>query len=105
MRMNKRLYFGGFAASAAGLVATLGISLHGATGTPACDADNGGLRLSQGFCAFIAADNLGRGRHLAVAPNGDVYVALQNVARGSTSGPIVALRDKDGDGRLETKET
>ena len=104
--MRKPVLFGAFAASAAGLVATLGIAVQGAAPpAPACDPDNGGLKLAQGFCAFIAADGLGRARHLTVAPNGDVYVALQTVARGSTSGPIVALRDKDGDGRLETKET
>ena len=40
-----------------------------------CDADNGGLKLPQGFCALVAADGLGAARHLAVAPNGDVYVA------------------------------
>jgi glucose/arabinose dehydrogenase len=39
-----------------------------------------------------------------VAPNGDVFVALMG-SRNGTGGGIVALRDKDGDGRLETKET
>jgi glucose/arabinose dehydrogenase len=107
MEMVKRLLVGTLAASAAVLVAALGFPVHGAAAGPACDPDNGGLKLPQGFCAFVAADNLGRGRHLTVAPNGDVYVALQSVARGAPagSGPIVALRDTDGDGRLETKET
>jgi glucose/arabinose dehydrogenase len=70
---------------------------------PACDQDNGGLTLPAGFCAFVAADGIGQARHLAVAPNGDVYVTLMG-ARDGTGGGVVALRDKDGDGRLETKE-
>ena len=69
--------------------------------TPACDPGNGGIKLPDGFCAFVAADGIGEARHLVVAPNGDVYVAIM----GRTKGGVVALRDKDGDGRLETKET
>jgi hypothetical protein len=44
---------------------------------PMCDPDNGGLKLPAGFCALVVADNLGVARHMAVAPNGDLYVALQ----------------------------
>jgi glucose/arabinose dehydrogenase len=64
---------------------------------PACDPGNGGLALPPGFCALVVVEGLGAARHLAVAPNGDVYVALR-------SGGIVALRDADGDGRFEIKE-
>src|SRR5258705_212172 len=70
---------------------------------PACDPDNGGLKLPQGFCAAVVADNVGQARHLVVAPNGDVFVSRET-GRGGTGGGIVALRDKDGDGKLETKE-
>jgi len=75
--------------------------MHGAA--PACDAGNGGITLPAGFCAFVAVDTIGSARHMAVAPNGDVYVALMG-GRGGGGG-VVALRDKDGDGRFETKET
>ena len=44
------------------------------------------------------ADNLGKLRFIAVAPNGDVYVKVRE-------GGIIALRDRDGDGRAETKQT
>jgi glucose/arabinose dehydrogenase/mono/diheme cytochrome c family protein len=37
-------------------------------------AENTGIVLSPGFCASVFADNLGHARHLAVAPNGVVYV-------------------------------
>src|ERR1700722_6911181 len=73
----------------------------------ACDPDNGGLKLPQGFCAQVVADGLGAARHLAVAPNGDVYVALQTRGgrgQSATGGGVVALRDADGDGKFEIKE-
>lgn len=68
---------------------------------PACDKDNGGITLPSGFCALVAADNLGAARHAVVAPNGDLYIALQS-GRGSTGG-VVGLRDDNRDGRFETK--
>src|SRR4051794_34301142 len=70
---------------------------------PACDPDNGGLKLPPGFCAAVVADNVGRARHIAVAPNGDVFVTTQS-GRGGAGGGIVALRDANGDGKLEMKE-
>ncbi|MGD8360351.1 MAG: hypothetical protein PVJ04_02885, partial [Gemmatimonadota bacterium] len=43
-----------------------------------CDPGNGGLTLPDGFCASVVVDSLGPARHLAVAPNGDIFVALRN---------------------------
>jgi hypothetical protein len=40
---------------------------------PACQAEDGGLTLSLGFCATIFAENLGHVRHLVVAPDGTLY--------------------------------
>src|SRR5436190_17278810 len=88
---------------AAGLAAIVTVVGGRAAAAPGCDADNGGLKLPQGFCAAVVADNLGPARHLVVAPNGDVFVSRET-GRGGTGGGVVALRDKDGDGRLETKE-
>ena len=65
--------------------------------SPACDPDNGGLTLPPGFCALVVADQVGSPRHLAVAPNGDLFVALEN-RRGGPGG-VLALRDTTGDGR------
>jgi glucose/arabinose dehydrogenase len=77
-------------------------------GMPKCDPDNGGLKLPAGFCALVVADDLGQARHMTVAPNGDLYVALQSRGgRGGqpvSGGGAVALRDADGDGRFEIKE-
>ncbi len=61
--------------------------------------DNDGLVLQDGFCAIVVADSLGRGRHLAVRENGDIYVALR---QKNDHGAIAALRDNDGDGRADT---
>lgn len=64
-----------------------------------CDSLSGGITLARGFCAQVVVDSLGRARHISVAENGDVFVALQNT-RGARGGGVV-LRDRDGDGSLE----
>ncbi|MGH9652913.1 MAG: PQQ-dependent sugar dehydrogenase, partial [Bryobacteraceae bacterium] len=61
-----------------------------------CDPGNGGLKLPPGFCAAVVADGIGHARHLAVAPNGDLYVALQS--RGDNPGGVVALGDPNSHG-------
>lgn len=71
---------------------------------PVCDPENGGIELPQGFCALVVADSVGPARHLEVAPNGDVIVALENRAgpdRSRIRGGVVLLRDVDGDGRAD----
>jgi glucose/arabinose dehydrogenase len=75
----------------------------GAAGPPACDPDNGGLKLPQGFCAAVVADNVGKTRHVAVAPNGDLFVSLEATGRGGGGG-VVSLRDTDGDGKFDKRE-
>jgi glucose/arabinose dehydrogenase len=70
---------------------------------PACDSDNGGLTLPAGFCAQVVAGNLGIGRQMVVAANGDLFVSLRNVD-AKTPGGVVALRDTNGDGRFDIQE-
>ena len=62
----------------AGVVATAAVLsiLACQSAPPACLADNAGLTLAEGFCALIVADSVGTARHVTVAPNGDVVVAL-----------------------------
>jgi glucose/arabinose dehydrogenase len=70
---------------------------------------NAGLKLPAGFCATVFADDLGRARHLAVAPNGIVYV---NTWSGRyygnrpplSGGFIVALKDSTGNGKADMIE-
>ena len=83
------------------MASAFALHAQSAAKAPTCDADNVGINLPTGFCAFVAADNLGPARHMAVAANGDLYVALLGEEKG---GGVVALRDTNGDGRLEMKE-
>jgi glucose/arabinose dehydrogenase len=62
------------------------------------DASNAGLKLPAGFHALKAADGLGAARHIAVAPNGDVFVKLEKLKNDKG---IYLLHDANGDGRLE----
>ena len=89
------------AAAAAGAAWILSLTA-GAAG-PACDPDNGGLKLPQGFCAAVVAENVGPARHLVVAPNGDLYVSTQNGGRGQKGG-VVALHSTKGDGKMDSRE-
>lgn len=81
------------------------LPLLGAPPQP-CPDGTAGLRLPPGFCATVFADSLAAPRHVAVAPNGVVYVALRG-SRGATPRPggVIALRDADGDGRAEVQRT
>lgn len=60
---------------------------------PACDPDNGGLSLPEGFCAWVVYPGSGTVRHMVVRDNGDVYLMGGRHQ--------LALRDADGDGRTE----
>src|SRR3954471_8380187 len=95
----KRLLFG---LAVAAMVAAVTFMTVAAAGLRACDPDNGGLKLPQGFCALVAADNLGAARHMVVMPNGDLYVTTQ-VNPGRQPG-VVGLRDTNGDGKMDVTE-
>src|SRR5688572_11435484 len=73
---------------------------------PPAKCESAGLTLPAGFCATVFADDLGLARHLAVAPDGTVYVntwrtPYKKDAKIPPGGFIVALRDADGDGVAE----
>jgi glucose/arabinose dehydrogenase len=68
---------------------------------PEPGADNGGLRLPDGFKSLVVAENTGRARHLTVNDNGDIYVALSQPENGKG---IAALRDTSGDGKADRIE-
>lgn len=79
-----------------------GAQLSGQSGPPPpraqCAGDNAGLTLPAGFCAQLFAENLGRPRHIAVAPNGDVFIAKRD-------GGVVVARDTTGDGKADIVAT
>jgi glucose/arabinose dehydrogenase len=84
------------------LVALLGASSAGGGrwGPAPCPADSGGLVVPQEFCAALLARDAGKVRQLAVAPNGDLYAAVQGRSLFGAGG-VAAYRDRDGDGRVE----
>jgi len=74
-------------------------------GSP-CPGDDSGLSLPPGFCATIFADRVGHARHLAVAPNGVVYVNTWSGRYYGNDTPhrggfLVALRDSTGAGKAD----
>ncbi len=69
-----------------------------------CDPDNGGITLPAGFCAVVVVDSVGSARHIEIAENGDVLLALTNSRgpeRSVIPGGVAILRDLDGDGRAD----
>ena len=66
---------------------------------PQGDPDNGGLILPDGFDAVVVVDSVGRGRHLAVRNNGDVYMKLRTPDKEGHGS--VALRDLNNDGKAD----
>jgi glucose/arabinose dehydrogenase len=69
------------------------VSLLAAPSAGAAEAAAPALKLPAGFTATLIHEGLGAGRHLAVSASGDVYLASRN--------GLVAMRDADGDGKLE----
>jgi len=86
-----------FTSAVAGIVLS-GCSKPAPQGMPVADPDNGGLTMPAGFAAFKVVNELGPARHIDVSENGDIYVALNNMSKGSGA---VALRDTTGDGRAD----
>jgi glucose/arabinose dehydrogenase/mono/diheme cytochrome c family protein len=90
------------------LILSIGGWTHaGAAPLPHADPDDGAINLPPGFRALVVADNLVLGRKsgntaerlrgLAIAPNGDIFAKTK-------FGPILALRDTSGDGRIDEQQ-
>ncbi len=82
----------------------MGISASAASG--ACHGDNGGLKLSPGWCATVFADKLGHVRHMVVGPNGVLYVntwsgVYYDNDRPPPGGFLIALKDSKGTGHAD----
>ncbi|MFZ5534511.1 MAG: PQQ-dependent sugar dehydrogenase [Pseudomonadota bacterium] len=80
-----------------------------ATFSAACPPPPDRLSLPSGWCAQVFADGLGAARHLAIGPEGTVYVMTDGPARTFAAsfpavdgrGPIIALQDLNGDGQAD----
>lgn len=68
-----------------------------------CAPGNAGLTVPPGFCVQIFADDVGRARHIAVAKNGDVFVALASSRDETDRVGVLVLRDIDGDGSADVQ--
>lgn len=66
------------------------------------DSINAGLKLPAGFVASKVADNVGKARHLAVSPQGTVYVKSMRKINGKG---IFELKDLDRSGKLSVVNT
>jgi glucose/arabinose dehydrogenase len=81
----------------------LGLAVAGSA--MACDRSEADPAVPAGFCASVFADGIGHAGHIAVAPNGDVYVNTWSSRgtdyRNAPGGYVVALRDANGDGRAD----
>jgi glucose/arabinose dehydrogenase/mono/diheme cytochrome c family protein len=91
------------------MVTAMAIPAERAASAPrpaACTGDDGGLRLSPGFCATIFADGLGHVRDLAAAPDGTLYANTWKGRYYRTPPPpggfLIALEDTNGDGRADS---
>jgi len=65
-------------------------------------APDPGVTVPPGFIAEVAHEGVGPARHIAVRPNGDLYISTRARAgedAATAEGTIIALRDTDGDGR------
>lgn len=63
-------------------------------------AKSASLQLPSGFTATIVAEDLGKTRHLAVTPKGDIYVKLEDP---KDSKGILFLHDAKGNGKMEVQ--
>lgn len=82
------------------VIAGLGVA-RVATAQEGCP--NAGLKLPAGFCADIFADSLPGVRSIAVAANGDLFVALQSPRNPAMAG-VMALRDAGKTGKADKRE-
>ena len=76
--------------------------------TIVCDADNAGITLPTGFCAVVVADLTSSGqpaaaRHMAITPNGDLFVAINSPGTQNPEFGIIGLRDSNGDGKADVQ--
>jgi glucose/arabinose dehydrogenase len=87
--------------------ASLAMLVRGSIAAQAAEcAEAAGITLSPGFCATVFADNLGHVRHMAVAPDGTLYVnswsgLYYHNGPVPASGFLVALKDSKGTGRAD----
>ncbi|GAO43471.1 PQQ-dependent sugar dehydrogenase [Flavihumibacter petaseus] len=89
--MKKIILISAFLAGGAGLTAKAGDTTN-VYHSPA------NIKVPKGFEATIIADELGRARHIAAAPNGVLFIKLERLKNGRG---ILRLQDADNNGSYE----
>ncbi len=78
-------------------ITTLGLALICSITKAQTPKSAGQFKLPQGFSISVAADDVGRARHIATTKDGAIYIKL---ARPIDGKGIILLEDKDGDGKF-----
>jgi glucose/arabinose dehydrogenase len=86
------------AASAGSPAASPAVDTTAATPSDSASVMSDSLKLPAGFAAVTVVSNLGRTRHIAVAPNGAIFVKLSKLQNGKG---IYRLMDSNGDGKAD----
>jgi glucose/arabinose dehydrogenase/mono/diheme cytochrome c family protein len=100
---------GPLVAAAVALLMSWPGTLPSQAATADCKGEAAGITLPDGFCATIFADNIGHARQMAFGPDGTLYVntwsgIYYNNGTVPAGGFVVALKDKDGNGRADVTE-
>jgi glucose/arabinose dehydrogenase/mono/diheme cytochrome c family protein len=107
---NRLLFSAACALLGAGALYSPGaLCADAAASSQACPGDDSGLILPAGFCATVFADGIGHARHLAVSPNGIVYVNTWSGRYYGNDVPhaggfLVALQDTHGSGKADLNQ-
>lgn len=81
---------------------TLALASCAVVQKPKTELPNAGLTLPAGFQAAVYAENLGKPRLMAFAPNGDLFVTDEGKEPGV--GRLLVLPDRNKDGQLDTPQ-
>jgi len=92
------LFTASFAVSIAACAAGTDSTRHITSNNIKADADNAGLTLPKGFGALKVTEGYGRARHIAVTPEGEIYIKLSKLNNGKG---IYLLKDTNGDGKVD----
>ena len=92
-RMKKIFFYAGMVAAAGFWLPVSAVAQTSIKPTINLSAEPAGLKLPENFKAVVVAQNLGRARHIAVTPQGGIYVRLNKLANKKGT---LYLEEKNG---------
>lgn len=98
--------FGTIAVALPAIVACSTAQMSGNAVSTASCAGNGEITVPAGFCVSVFADSIAHARYIAIAENGDVFVAIEGTQPNNkiATPAFMALRDTNHDGRADVIE-